>query len=247
MASESFVEISHCVAGPGVNLDLGVDSLYDGCTCLGLCEYGNQAVTCRCTCAYDENGLLSSAYLEQISTPLMECNSRCSCDPECQNRKSQSGLCQHLSINKTKNKGYGVTTDVDFPVGSFIGEYVGEVISNSLTEARLKSLGSARECYIIQFHEHFPSNNTITTNIDASYKGNITRFINHSCDPNLTVVPVRSNSIVPRLCFFTCKNVSAGEELCFSYFGKKRESVPLGSKPCACDSNVCIGYLPLDT
>ena len=247
--SSEFTEISHCVAGPGANLELGVDSLYDGCTCSGQCEYGLQS-RCSCNCAYDKNGHISNVYLQECSMPVMECNSRCTCNHQCRNRTSQNEVCQQLTLTETESKGLGVKTSVDLPQGVYIGEYVGEVISNLLTDLRLKSTESADNCYIIQYREHLSNSVTMTTNIDATYKGNITRFINHSCDPNLIIVPIRSDSIIPRLCLFTCKNVNAGEELCFSYFGKRttfaRDKV-LGSKPCACNSHNCVGYLPFDT
>jgi SET domain-containing protein len=154
-----------------------------------------------------------------------------------------------LSLVETENKGVGVISTCPLQPGTFVGEYVGEVITTAMAAERLKSLNKSAKCFIIQYHEHI-SGNVISTNIDATLKGNITRYINHSCDPNLVVVPVRSDSLVPRLCFFACKHVEADEELCFSYFGARdiadESKISMGKKKCYCGSANCIGYLPLN-
>src|SRR3989344_5335866 len=87
---------------------------------------------------------------------------------------------------------------------------------------------------------------TLRTNIDGTRLGNVSRFFNHSCDPNMTLFLVRVGSIIPRcappqhprvlptardadcaacgavtiyhrLAFFACRDVEAGEELTFDY------------------------------
>ena len=238
-----YEEVKECVAGPGVNLDVGMPSLYPGCQCVGQCDYHQLTnIQCSCKCPY-ENRLLCSSYFEQASPPIIECNSSCSCSSDCLNRVSQSKPSEHLSVVDTGCKGLGVTSLVALQQGSFVGEYVGEIISNLTAADLLKSLSGDAKCFIVKYREHC-SDRIITTNIDATLKGNITRFINHSCEPNLVMVPVRSNSIVPRLCLFTCKNVSPGDELCFSYFGRTDSVVAVSTKKCYCGSKTCIGYLP---
>ena len=242
----SYTKISKCVPGPGVNLDLGVESLYTGCQCLGQCEFGIDSARCSCSCAYDDKGCLSILYFEQNSPPIIECNSSCTCSSSCRNRASQYNVNQPLTLVDTENKGIGVVSSIDLPKGLFIGEYVGEIISCSLTEERLKSLSSSDKCYIIQYREHMSSGTVLTTNIDATFKGNMMRFINHSCEPNLIIVPVRSDSVIPRLCLFPSRMILVGEELCFSYFGEvNSKNAPVGRKKCFCGSRNCIGYLPL--
>ncbi|KAL9931910.1 hypothetical protein V8E36_009225 [Tilletia maclaganii] len=58
--------------------------------------------------------------------------------------------------------------------------------------------------------------------VDAAFWGNISRYINHSCDPNLQIYPVcfgpESGFIIrPYLVFFAKKDIACGEELTFSY------------------------------
>ena len=73
------------------------------------------------------------------------------------------------------------------------------------------------------------------------------RFVNHSCALNLAMVAVRTDSIVPRLCLFACRDIDPSEEICFSYFGHDSSSVAtLGKKRCFCGAVECVGYLPLE-
>jgi SET domain-containing protein len=52
--------------------------------------------------------------------------------------------------------------------------------------------------------------------VDARKYGNVGRFVNHSCDPNMVVIRVVddfSNRKTPMSAFFTVRDVAAGEEL----------------------------------
>ena len=157
-----------------------------------------------------------------------------------------------LRVVLTEMKGYGVCTQVDIGRGTYIGEYVGEVITGSQAKERLCSRqNTSLPCYVVQYREHTGSGTVITTNIDATYKGNVMRFINHSCSPNLAMVAVRSDSVVPRLCLFASKDISTGEELYFSYYGASGaeisgETLQLGKQPCYCGSANCVKFLPLE-
>jgi histone-lysine N-methyltransferase SETMAR len=82
--------------------------------------------------------------------------------------------------------------------------------------------------------------------------GNIGRYINHSCQPNAIVVPVRSDSPVPKLCIFALKVIHIGEEVIFDYGGgNSDEGHPMPSqllerKFCCCGAQLCTKYLPYD-
>lgn len=62
--------------------------------------------------------------------------------------------------------------------GQFVMEYVGEVLDYKTFKSRTKQYAKSGES-----HFYFMALNADEV-IDASYKGNISRFINHSCDPN---------------------------------------------------------------
>jgi len=52
--------------------------------------------------------------------------------------------------------------------------------------------------------------------IDARRYGNVSRFINHLCEPNLLPVKVfveHQDLRFPRMCFFATRDIKANEEL----------------------------------
>ncbi|KAI5065310.1 hypothetical protein GOP47_0020005 [Adiantum capillus-veneris] len=76
--------------------------------------------------------------------------------------------------------GFGLQVLEDIPKGAFIIEYVGEVLNMASYEARQKryALGGQKHFYFMTLNS--------SEIIDACYKGNLGRFINHSCEPNCT-------------------------------------------------------------
>ena len=174
---------------------------------------------------------------------IYECNQCCSCLESCINRVTQKGTCHRLLVLKTQRKGHGLFTEQLITKGSFVIEYVGEIITFLEAKERLDS-NSDRSSYIFTLREHY-GKNVLKTFVDAEKKGNAARYVNHSCDPNLIVVPVRVNSVVPRLCLFASRNIQAGEELSFKY-GNSNEINSNMSKKCFCSSEKCKGVLPFD-
>lgn len=61
------------------------------------------------------------------------------------------------------------------------------------------------------------SGKELVVTVDAVSHGNETRFMNHSCDPNVVVRAVRRGTWLPRAGFFAARPVARGEELCFDY------------------------------
>lgn len=56
--------------------------------------------------------------------------------------------------------------------------------------------------------------------VDAAFYGNVSHFINHSCDPNLSIFNVWIDCLdpnLPRLCLFANRNISKHEQLTFDY------------------------------
>ena len=86
--------------------------------------------------------------------------------------------------------------------------------------------------------------------------GNIGRYLNHSCDPNLIMIPVRTDCLVPSLALFTSRPVEAGQELCYHYGDSSRgmeevedsETAQESTRTrCQCKSSSCSTYLPFDS
>lgn len=102
---------------------------------------------------------------------------------------------------------------------------VGELLTTEEARRRqrlydeLASAGKLSPALIV-IREHLPSGKAcLRVNIDATKVGDVARFINHSCDgSNLQPVLVwTSGSLLPRLCFFSARDIEEGEELTFWY------------------------------
>ncbi|KAM9859968.1 histone-lysine N-methyltransferase SETMAR [Aulostomus maculatus] len=252
------------VQGPGCTVDPREVTL-PGCSCLS--ETCVTAVSCSCLQThggmYSSNGiLLTSSRMDSYCLPIFECNAFCSCSDSCINRVVQRGLRLSLEVYSTSNRGWGVRTLQSIPCGMFVCEYAGEVIS--LTEARRRQLAqvSTDNNYIIAIREHAGRGSITETFVDPCKVGNIGRFLNHSCLPNLFMLPVRVHSVVPRLALFASRDINSQEELTFDYSGGYRNKSPvelksdaivqasrthsLQRKVCHCGARNCAQFLPLD-
>lgn len=54
------------------------------------------------------------------------------------------------------------------------------------------------------------ANGILRTNIDATRMGNVGRYINHSCSPNLDMHIVRHRLLVPSAALFAKRNINLG-------------------------------------
>lgn len=245
------------VQGPGCTADPAEVTL-PGCSCLS-----HSCLPGSCSClqtygqAYDASGrLLNLIKTDSYSSPVFECNALCTCSEACSNRVVQGGLRLRLEVFSTQSKGRGVRTLETIPPGTFVCEYAGEVIG--FEEARRRQLAqtSVDDNYIIAVREHAGSGSTTETFVDPAAVGNVGRFINHSCQPNLVMLPVRVHSVVPRLALFASRNIDAREELAFDYSGGYRNRTPeqplstqsdaTMRKECRCGAEDCAQFLPLD-
>jgi len=75
--------------------------------------------------------------------------------------------------------------------------------------------------------------------------GNVGRFLNHSCDPNLgkQAVYVDAHDLrAPHLAFFALEDIPAMQELTWDY-GYKEGSVSGKTMPCHCGAAECGGVM----
>ena len=79
--------------------------------------------------------------------------------------------------------------------------------------------------------------------IDAKYHGNVGRFFNHSCNPNMRgrVVYVATN--LPSFAFFALRGVPAGAELTWDYGWRPVPSRDANPLACRCGESTCRGRL----
>ena len=187
-----------------------------------------------CSCAPSRGGCDERC---QNRAMQHECSlSTCPCSTLCTNRPFSTLLPTNqlpLQLFKTERKGWGVMATKDIAEGELVVEYVGEVIDTDSWEARKKALGRFEHMYFMALNADEV--------VDASRKGNIARFINHSCRPNLAVEKWYVNR-VPRLGLWAKRPITAGEELSYDY-KVKWSGDPDHAQTCYCEAPNCTGFL----
>lgn len=241
------------IPGPGANIEDFHTQFMGGCACeKEKCKLEN-----NCPCVgkygmnYDESGRLLDS---KFNGPVVECNSLCGCvsQGKCGNRVIQFGPRGGLqAFQAGHNKGFGLKSETEILKGEFICEYAGEVLS--MVEAKCRAQANIGKMnYIFVLNEHLSQGHVLKTYVDPTMIGNIGRYINHSCQPNAAVVPVRTDNPVPKLCIFALKVIHIGEEVTFDYGGgNSDEGRPMLSglterKSCCCGAQLCKKYLPFD-
>lgn len=163
-------------------------------------------------------------------TPIYECNKLCKCDARCRNRIVQLGQKVPLCIFRTRSGcGWGVKASRKIFAGEFVCEYVGEIVTHEEAERRGEVYDAEGRTYL--FDLDFNSSDNPYT-IDAAKYGNVSHFINHSCNPNLAVWAVFINCLdpnLPRLALFSIREISKGEELTFDYMADNTQTATLSN------------------
>lgn len=120
---KNFTYINNYKVGQGIVLD----EMAVGCECKNCLE---DPINGCCPgaslhrMAYNDKGQVRI----RAGKPIYECNSQCSCGPDCPNRVVQKGIQFDLCIFKTENgRGWGVRTLQHIKKNTFVMEYVGEV------------------------------------------------------------------------------------------------------------------------
>ncbi|XP_068598230.1 histone-lysine N-methyltransferase SETMAR [Brachionichthys hirsutus] len=255
------------VRGPGCEIDPSEVTL-PGCSCISQSCF---AESCSCLRTYGQADANLSTLVHACRadsgycSPVFECNVLCTCGDGCSNRVVQRGLGVRLEVYSTKNKGWGLRTREAIPRGAFVCEYAGEVIGFEEARSRHRAQKSVENNYIIAVREYAGTGAITETFVDPAVVGNVGRFLNHSCQPNLLMQPVRVHSVVPRLALFAGRNIDAQEELTFDYSGGHSSHPPVGllaartealvpnsrgdgcrRKECRCGADNCAKLLPLD-
>lgn len=253
--------VSRSIPGPGCSIE-EFDAKYEGCWCkTQSCSPDNCPCISRFGLAYSKERtiLQIEPFKENIDqrtkfcSPILECGPRCLCSSACLNRLIQHGLKYKTEVfDAPSNKGFGLRALEFIQKGTFLCEYAGEIIDLQEAQRRTALLQARKGMnYILVLREHY-GNKTAEICIDPKNFGNLGRFINHSCDPNLSMTAVRYSNAIPKLCLFARRDINVGEELTFHYGGLE-QMVPgdrfhnrLTEKICHCASENCSGYLPFD-
>ncbi|KAH0285573.1 hypothetical protein KCU62_g7404, partial [Aureobasidium sp. EXF-3399] len=213
--------------------DLLPDCTY-GARHLGTTE---QALECDCVEEWDAQTQSNHACGEDSDcinrATKMECPGDCGCGDGCQNQRFQQKVYADVSVIKTDKKGFGLRTNNHLKPNDFIFEYIGEVISEPAFRRRMHQ-------YDQEGIKHFYFMSLAKSEfVDATKKGNLGRFCNHSCNPNCYVDKWVVGDRL-RMGIFAERQIEAGEELTFNYNVDRYGADP---QPCYCGEPNCSGFI----
>ncbi|KAI0070968.1 hypothetical protein K474DRAFT_1712871 [Panus rudis PR-1116 ss-1] len=157
----------------------------------------------------------------------------CRCGGYCQNQRFQRKEYAPIEIVQTEKKGFGLRAAQDLPKDTFIYEYVGDVVSHPsfLKRMRLYAEEGIRHFYFMMLQkDEF---------IDATKRGGIGRFANHSCNPNCYVAKWTVGDRV-RMGIFASRKILKNEELTFNY---NVDRYGHDAQPCYCGEPNCVGFI----
>lgn len=153
-----------------------------------------------------------------------------------------------LQIFRThNNRGWGVKTLTSIKQGSYVTKYTGEVITREEADARGKST------YVFDLDYNTDINDSVYS-VDATSYGNVSHFINHSCEANLVIYAVWIDCYdtnLPTLALFASRDINVGEEITFNYMAsayneensESNRTVSSGAIACLCESSSCRKFL----
>ncbi|XWS08209.1 hypothetical protein CRYUN_Cryun41cG0060100 [Craigia yunnanensis] len=239
-----------------------------GCNCRDACHAGNS----NCSCIQKNGGdfpYTANGILVCRKPMIYECGPSCPCFRNCKNRVSQTGYKVHLEVFKTRDRGWGLRSWDPIRAGTFICEYAGEVIDK--IKARQDGGDDENNEYVFhtnRLYESFKWNyetelvgeesSDNTENFDvpspliisAKNSGNVARFMNHSCSPNVFWQPVmyeHNNEAFLHIAFFAKRHIPPMTELTYDYGipqpdETESDNAAYGRKKCLCGSPKCRGY-----
>lgn len=171
----------------------------------------------------------------------------CTADSDGQHPRFRSGVCANQRIQRRQfpvtdpvrlgKKGVGLVPAGDVQKGEFVIEYIGEVIGKVEYRRRVRKIVKDRgqSVYFMQRKDGAV--------IDAMFKGNCARFVNHSCNPNCTAESWYVNGR-ERVILVATKRIRGGEEITFDYnFERDANYADIPRTRCLCGTKPCCGYL----
>ncbi|KAI0761679.1 hypothetical protein BD413DRAFT_616888 [Trametes elegans] len=247
------------------------------CDCDFVCE---DAAVCQCqdpSELKDEDGESTYAYTPErlfnfLLPPgmeVIECNESCYCEQDCPNRVAQRPRDVPIEVFRTYDCGWGARATVPVPRGKVLGIYTGQLITREEADKRI----DLRRSYIFDLDvreggdedEDDEDEGVKKYSVDGHAYGNWTRFVNHSCEPNMRVFPVVWDTIPefnqPYLAFVATEDIPARTELTIDYDPKAGEDarlarlqkakgraghasdMPEGARPCMCGTDRCRGWV----
>ncbi|KAL9085503.1 MAG: hypothetical protein Q9165_007548 [Trypethelium subeluteriae] len=140
-----------------------------------------------------------------------------------------------VKFDRSAIHNWGLYAEEPITANDMIIEYVGEKVRQRVADLReirytKQGIGSS---YLFRIDED--------TIVDATKKGGIARFINHSCTPNCTAKIIKVDG-GKRIVIYALRDIAKYEELTYDYKFERE----IGSDdriPCLCGSVGCKGFL----
>lgn len=164
----------------------------------------------------------------------MECvDGDCNCGSGCENQRFQQKQYASVSVFQAGQKGFGLRANTDLSPNDFVFEYIGEVINEPTFRKRTIQYDEEgiKHFYFMSLTKH--------EFVDATKKGNLGRFCNHSCNPNCYVDKWVVGEKL-RMGIFAERHIKAGEELVFNYNVDRYGADP---QTCFCGELNCTGFI----
>ena len=132
------------------------------------------------------------------------------------------------------------------PRGALIAPYTGEVSTAARLNARRSPHAEAHFYHLdleAKTWQHLRrDNDTSAAVLDASSFGNVSRFTNHCCEPNMAraAVQVPGMEAGPLVFLYAYRDIEPGEELSWDYYSGGRNPKAMGFA-CECGGKTCPG------
>uniref|UniRef100_A0A915MCJ9 SET domain-containing protein n=1 Tax=Meloidogyne javanica TaxID=6303 RepID=A0A915MCJ9_MELJA len=186
-----------------------------GCDCIDVCLPG------RCACIdnstariYDHKIDLTNGVPNFYENIIYECdkNTCLGCKGKCHWRLTPEKFNLEVEVFKTPLAGWAVRSRQLIEAGTFIAEFVGEIVHHNSMAHR--PIDYAYDLPLLDI------NKSANIYVDPHVYGNITRFLNHSCFENLHPFRYyshhRDKSRIS-LGFFASRDIIPGDELTIDY------------------------------
>ncbi|EOA15318.1 hypothetical protein CARUB_v100278231mg, partial [Capsella rubella] len=239
--------------------DIPIDSQALGCQ---NCQE-ESCTHLSCMCMHKNGGQVPyhKSVLVCRKPMIYECGEDCVCPNDCKNRLVQNGLKLHMEVFKTINRGWGLRSWDPIRAGTFICEFAGvrktkeavkdedhDYLFDSSRVYQKFRWNYEPELVCESIWESVPEVFNLPTQvlISAKEKGNVARFMNHSCSPNVFWQPIEYGGYV-HIGLFAKKHILPLTELTYDYGVSSVEKVGedellyRGNKICLCGSDKCRG------
>ncbi|GMR58313.1 hypothetical protein PMAYCL1PPCAC_28508, partial [Pristionchus mayeri] len=171
---------------------------------------------------------------------MYECGDACKCDKtKCMQRAVQLGRRIPLVVFMHPEKSWTVRAGCYITKGNFVCSYLGEMITAKEAAQRKDQM------YQVDIKMKTTDGQYHNLVVDSLNMGNESRFIAHSCAPNLFTQRVHfevEGRPKRHIALFANRDIEAGEELSFDYYHHYKDPVKFHNKigfACKCGASTC--------